>query len=75
MNSMKPVVEALGREINRLWALQNPPGARPLVPLPGETTDEDGQTPAQAAVEKWLGGLEKSVNLRPESKHEMSKAD
>ena len=36
MSPMKALVEALGREINRLWAEQNPPGTPPLVPLPSQ---------------------------------------
>ena len=43
MNTLKQVVEALGREINRLSAKQNPPGTPPLVPLPPQGDRNDGR--------------------------------
>ena len=44
MSPLNQAVEALGREINRLWAKQNPPGTPQLVPLPpkGDRLQDNG---------------------------------
>lgn len=41
MSPLKQYVDALAREVNRLWAKQNPPGTPPLVPLPNQLVHED----------------------------------
>jgi len=42
MSRLKQIVEAMGQEINRLWAAQHLPGTPPLVPLPSQGSREEG---------------------------------
>lgn len=71
MNPLKQHVEALGREINRLWAKQNPPGTPPLVPLPRQFVHEGDD----ALRVKAAAGLQDLKNwnrqLRPGAEGEL----
>ncbi len=61
MSPMKQLVDALGREINRLWTQQNPSGTPPLVPLPNQGKSDDGDMSQQGDATTGLQVSEDAI--------------